>query len=288
MFDTSLFLLCSLLLLAVAGCAITAYVRRSAAGVAPIDSNLADIFLLSFIVVLSLLLGAQASRVGTDLWNDCAAMSVFVPTLFLQMVIILGVFVYQKMSSSKFMLFSIPTVRTALTGTKFAIAALILVILSSFSVSAAVELLTGGEPEQQDVLTIFLAIESVPVRIAALVSMIVFAPIAEELFFRGVIYRILKGEFTFFSKNRKEVVADGGRIEFTPPSVYRIGMAAVGSALLFAFIHVNIYAFFPLFVMGLILVACYERSGNIFAPILTHAIFNAANLGAALLLPLLQ
>jgi membrane protease YdiL (CAAX protease family) len=81
----------------------------------------------------------------------------------------------------------------------------------------------------------------------------VFAPIIEEIFFRGFTYRALKGMTT-------------GRV------------ANIATAFMFALLHNNIYLFLPLFAMSMLLVNVYERSGNIREPILIHSFFNATNM----------
>ena len=94
---------------------------------------------------------------------------------------------------------------------------------------------------------------------AAVVSVAVFAPVAEEMFFRGLLYRIFKGFF----------------------SPFRCGalISAVLSGALFALMHADAFVFLPLSLMGVLLCMSYEKSGSIISPILVHALFNALNLG---------
>jgi membrane protease YdiL (CAAX protease family) len=49
-------------------------------------------------------------------------------------------------------------------------------------------------------------------------------------------------------------------------------------SLLFALIHLNLAALFPLFVLALAFTWLYEHTDNLLAPIVAHALFNAANL----------
>ena len=79
---------------------------------------------------------------------------------------------------------------------------------------------------------------------------VIMAPIAEEFFFRGSIYRYAKGII-------------GPR------------QAMVISSIIFACLHFNVRALMPLFIVGLLLAWIYERRGNIWAPIAFHAAFNA-------------
>jgi len=41
--------------------------------------------------------------------------------------------------------------------------------------------------------------------------------------------------------------------------------------------HMNLITFVPLTILALVLTALYERTGNLLAPIATHALFNGMN-----------
>jgi membrane protease YdiL (CAAX protease family) len=81
---------------------------------------------------------------------------------------------------------------------------------------------------------------------------LIFAPIIEELMFRGVFYRWMR---------------DRGRPR----------LALWGSALLFGLIHFNVVAFIPLTLFGALLAWLYQRTGNLLVPIFTHCFFNLFN-----------
>jgi len=91
-----------------------------------------------------------------------------------------------------------------------------------------------------------------------LVALIVVAPIAEEFFFRGFVYNA-------WARER------GPRV------------ALFGSAALFAAIHASIFAFLPIFALGIALALVYRRSGNLAASIAMHAGFNTISATIALL-----
>jgi hypothetical protein len=96
-------------------------------------------------------------------------------------------------------------------------------------------------------------------RLALGVTAILLAPVAEEIFFRGVLY----------------------------PAIKQAGFPRVawwGTALFFAVVHVNLVTFVPLTVLALALIALYERTDNLLAPITAHAMFNALNFTTLLLL----
>jgi len=81
---------------------------------------------------------------------------------------------------------------------------------------------------------------------------IVFAPIAEESLFRGILY----------------------------PTVKRAGypkLAFWGTSFLFALVHFNKETFAPLLILAIILTLLYEETNNLLAPMVTHSLFNATN-----------
>lgn len=82
---------------------------------------------------------------------------------------------------------------------------------------------------------------------------VVVAPITEELLFRGVIYRFLKGRM-------------------------RPLWALVIANILFGLIHIDLFAFLPLTAAGMFFTWAYERTGNIRVPIVCHALLNANTL----------
>lgn len=89
-------------------------------------------------------------------------------------------------------------------------------------------------------------------RVTLGVVTILLAPAAEEMLFRGILY----------------------------PWIKRVGFPrlALGlTSLLFAAMHLNLATFVPLFVLSIALSLIYEKTGNLLAPITTHALFNAAN-----------
>ncbi len=83
-------------------------------------------------------------------------------------------------------------------------------------------------------------------------------PIAEELLFRGVCFRALRGAFS-------------------------IRAAIVLQALLFAGFHGNMLQVLYVFPVAIVLGLVYEWSGSLVAPILLHIAFNSANELVALL-----
>ena len=81
---------------------------------------------------------------------------------------------------------------------------------------------------------------------------ILLAPVAEEMFFRGILY----------------------------PAIKQAGfprLALWGTSVVFAAIHLTPVIFLPLLVLALLLVWLYEKTNNLLAPIAAHSLFNGLN-----------
>lgn len=87
---------------------------------------------------------------------------------------------------------------------------------------------------------------------------VVTAPIMEEVLFRGILWPILRDR--------------GWRVA-----------GALSVSILFALIHANLAAFLPLVFLGLFWTWLFEKTRDLTAPILSHAIFNGLNFAWLLL-----
>lgn len=85
--------------------------------------------------------------------------------------------------------------------------------------------------------------------VAMWVAGVVFAPFTEEIFFRGFVFRALAA--------RKGLVK-----------------GVVYSSLLFGAVHLNLAAFLPITVGAVMLALGYRRSGDLWVPIIGHAVNN--------------
>jgi membrane protease YdiL (CAAX protease family) len=94
--------------------------------------------------------------------------------------------------------------------------------------------------------------------IVVVLAVVVLAPIAEELFFRGIVFNAW--------------LREGGR-----------RWAYIGSAALFAAVHLSLVSALPIFLLGLALAWVYERTRNLLAPIAMHATVNGISVTIALL-----
>ena len=116
------------------------------------------------------------------------------------------------------------------------------------------------EPEDQLPVHVLRVSMSWPGRITLGAAAILLAPVAEEILFRGILYPAVK--------------------QFGFPR-----LALWGTALLFAAVHMNAVTFLPLAVLAVVLTALYERTDNLLAPIIAHALFNALNFFTLFLIP---
>jgi membrane protease YdiL (CAAX protease family) len=89
-------------------------------------------------------------------------------------------------------------------------------------------------------------------------AVVVVAPIAEEIFFRGVAFNAW--------------LAERGR-----------RFAYIGSAILFAAIHGSLVSLLPIFLLGLALAWVYRRTRSLAAPIAMHATVNGVTVTIAML-----
>jgi membrane protease YdiL (CAAX protease family) len=85
--------------------------------------------------------------------------------------------------------------------------------------------------------------------VALVIALVVVAPVAEEIFFRGVVYNAWLREY-------------GARA------------ALFGSAVLFAVIHGSLFLFLPIVALGIVLVLVYRATSSLPAAIALHAGFN--------------
>ena len=130
--------------------------------------------------------------------------------------------------------------------------ALPLILLLEHGSALALEKL-GWSPENQLAVGLILNAKSWWMQAYLAFFAVVLAPVAEEFLFRGLLYPCLK--------------------QLGWPK-----LAWIGVSLLFALIHLNAPTFLPLFVFALVLTWLYERTDCLLAPIVTHSLFNSANL----------
>lgn len=127
---------------------------------------------------------------------------------------------------------------------------LFLILLTAMAV---VLRLLGIEPPPQALFTIYMSEDRGAVLRLLLLLAVLAGPAAEEIFFRGLVYRWLR---------------------------FRVGVwpGLLASAFLFALLHTDPVAFPPILGLGLLFGWVYERTGSLAAPIAIHMLHNGAML----------
>jgi membrane protease YdiL (CAAX protease family) len=111
--------------------------------------------------------------------------------------------------------------------------------------------LSAKPQEQEAVQTLRVAVSWVERATLGGVTILV-APVAEEVLFRGIIY----------------------------PWIKQAGFPRLAlwiTSIVFAAIHSNLMIFLPLLLLALALTVLYEKTNNLLAPIIAHALFNGMN-----------
>jgi membrane protease YdiL (CAAX protease family) len=131
----------------------------------------------------------------------------------------------------------------------------VIILISVNLVSAAtLKWLESFWPDQhpQETVRAFQESGSLGFRFLVIIAAAVTAPLAEEIFFRGFVYGVLK------------------RYTDAP-------FAALASSLMFAVIHMHVGSLLPLCMLAVLFCLAYEITGCLLAPMLLHAVFNSAS-----------
>ena len=128
---------------------------------------------------------------------------------------------------------------------------LMLVIFSFVSLLANVHFAPENE---QEAVKFFRENKSLQSRLLLGFMAVVVAPIAEEMVFRGLLYRVFRGYFGKMS-------------------------AMFFTSVLFAAIHGNVAMLLPLTILAMGFAAALESTGSLFVSIVMHSTFNAISLG---------
>lgn len=118
--------------------------------------------------------------------------------------------------------------------------------------------LYNGPIPEQPIIKLLRATTSVPAIVLAFLGGALVAPAVEEVLFRGMLYLPMR-------------------------KALGVRWAAVLVSLLFAVIHFYGWGLPQLFVLSLIFVALFERTGTLLAPIAAHVAYNAVQIALVLL-----
>ena len=117
----------------------------------------------------------------------------------------------------------------------------------------AVLMLLGVETQGDQILELFAALDS-PVWF--ILVGVVFAPVVEELFFRGFLFQGFRQKYGWVK---------GGLL----------------SSVIFGMAHLDPAAFLPTAILGFLLAYMYHRSNSVWTPIILHVLVNALGMCAA-------
>jgi membrane protease YdiL (CAAX protease family) len=137
----------------------------------------------------------------------------------------------------------------------WAVGLLIMALPLIFASSAVVSSLmhVNSQKDSQPIMQLFERVSEPARKIPIILLAIVIAPLAEEFFFRGFLYGVLKR--------------------------YAGGLPAlVFTAVAFALIHLHVPSLLPLFLLACVLTLAYELSGSLLVPMAMHSLFNAITL----------
>ena len=105
------------------------------------------------------------------------------------------------------------------------------------------------QPPVQPIVEVFIKEKETSVLLFSTLFAAICGPIAEEIFFRGFMYRAVKKKFGIFA-------------------------GLIGTSAIFAFLHTHIVGFLPIMVLGLLLAYLYEKTGSLIPSITVHIIHN--------------
>ena len=135
--------------------------------------------------------------------------------------------------------------------------AVVPVLVASFIVLAAVASIFSYEPQPQNVVEMYLKPGSQPYLVVFTLFVAALGPVLEEIFFRGFAYPALR--------------RDLGPVK-----------AAMLTAAVFAAFHMSLFAFLPVFLLGLFLCYLYEATGSLVPSITAHVLHNTIMVGLTL------
>lgn len=147
---------------------------------------------------------------------------------------------------------NLATLGTALVG------ALAMIVVSNGS--AALIDYFAHSPHQQDIVQIFKTLHDTTAITIFAIFAIVFAPFAEETFFRVFFFNLGLRYGGFWA-------------------------GAVLSGVFFGIVHGDVYAALPLALGGMVLCGVYYRTRNAYASMISHALFNALSIVTLLVAP---
>ncbi|MFH1847131.1 MAG: type II CAAX endopeptidase family protein [Candidatus Omnitrophota bacterium] len=143
----------------------------------------------------------------------------------------------------------------AVTGYIAFVPILILISAATFFISR----FFNYTPPVQTIVKLFIEEQAASVLWISAIFAAIFGPIAEEIFFRGFMYRAFKKKIGI------------------------LGSMFVTAAI-FSLLHTHLAGFAPIMALGLLLAFLYEKTGSLVAPITVHIIHNLGMVGLVFLM----
>ncbi|MBU0981232.1 CPBP family intramembrane metalloprotease [Patescibacteria group bacterium] len=214
------------------------------------------VFALNIVLFAVFSYAFQAIPGATDLVNSLHPAVSFIFTYLIQFVVLffpLWIFVIEKYSAnlSDFGLVKVSWKKVILTIILSYISYLLIAYLITFFFFSQNVDLPGYQ--QQDSYIPLFGTDTLGFTVAVLVIVFI-APIIEEFFFRGFVYRV-------FTKT------------------WPIWFGSIMTAILFSLIHFQFDSFLPILLLGIFLNYTYQRTGSIWTSIGFHALNNAIAFG---------
>ena len=150
-----------------------------------------------------------------------------------------------------------------------------LVVLAGQLVEVVNRLLRAPPIQPHAILQMLRADHDPTVAVLGIVTAVLIAPAAEEVFFRGVMQTMFARAFTRLVSRGAAAMPSPDAWPHTPAAA-RWAAVLVTSAC-FAAAHGRVQ-FFPIYVLSVGLGFVYERSGNLYMNAATHALFNASQI----------
>lgn len=189
-------------------------------------------------------------NVLSNVWQRC--MILFV-SLFVNVLICLYIFYIvriehrQSIAALGLSLINLP--ENTKQGVKRYLITLPLIILAGF-ITNQISNFYGLTPETQDVVKWLLEEKSIFILVCLIFFGTIIAPIIEEIIFRGFLQSALKNYF-------------GERY------------AILTSAFLFAAVHMDMFVFLQIFILGMLLGYLYEKTKTLAASVIVHILHNS-------------
>lgn len=162
--------------------------KQKARGVAAVRLNPFESALLFFLITATMLVSISVSKAFSSFQSD--VLKIYVPTLLVQFLTIAVVVFFTRHIGAN--LNFRPTLRSVKSGVAYFFATLS-VLACGGCVAIIYKCVFGEDIERQSAVTLFMNIDGFGAKAMAAFSVVVLAPVAEELFFRGMALSLRQG-----------------------------------------------------------------------------------------------